>query len=187
MLSPLLKKLLFVRQFSIDNGKINILGNRHVMLSDDVLLELQEIDDVRLYSLIKDSTLLQLSKFVEHAKVYKQLKEVVALDISTLSKKISSNEGIIKTIQDIFDIYGLGKMIIASLDNTKKQAVVRIYESVLAETYLKKNKKRAEKAVCAITAAVIAGIFSYVFGKKVDAIEEKCKAKNGDYCEFIIK
>jgi predicted hydrocarbon binding protein len=158
------------------------------MLSDDVLLELQEIDDSRLYGLIKDSTLNQLSKFVEHAKVYRQLKDVISMDISSLSKKIGAgSEGIIKTTQDIFDIYGLGKMTIALLDNPKKQAVVRISNSSIAEAYIHKNKKRSSKPVCAITSAVIAGIFSYLFGKKVDAIEEKCKAKGNDFCEFIIK
>jgi len=188
MLSPLLKKLLFVRQFSIDNGKIEILGNRHIMLSEDVLLELQDIDDARLYSLIKDSTLNQLSKIVEHAKVYKQLKEVIALDISSLSRKIGAgSEGIIKTVQDIFDIYGLGKMTIVSLDNSKKQAVIKVTDSSIAEAYLNKNKRRAAKPVCTITAAVIAGIFSYLFGKKVDAIEERCRAKSGDLCEFVVK
>jgi len=188
MLSPLLKKLLFVRQFSIENGKIEILGNRHIMLGQDALLELQEVDDARLYNLIKDSTLNQLSKFVEHARVYKQLKDVILIDISSLSKKIGAgDQGIIKNLQDIFDIYGLGKMTIASLDNSKKQAVVRIYDSSIAEAYLNKNKKRSSKPTCTITAAVIAGIFSYLFGKRVDAIEEKCKAMGSDYCEFIIR
>jgi predicted hydrocarbon binding protein len=188
MLSPLLKKLLFVRQFSIDNGKIDILGNKHIMLSEDVLLELQEIDDAKLYNLVKDSTLNQLSKFVEHAKVYRQLKDVIAIDISSLSRKMGAgSEGVIKTVQDIFDIYGLGKMTIASLDNSKKQAVVRIQSSSIAEAYLKKNKRRSSKPICAITAAVIAGIFSYLFGKKVDAIEGKCKARGNDFCEFIVR
>jgi len=188
MLSALIKKLLFVRQFSIDKGRIEILGNRHIMLGEEALLALQEVDDARLYHLIKDSALSQLSKLIEHAKVYKELKDVMAIDISVLSKKIGpGREGTMKTVQDIFDIYGLGKMEVASLDNLRKRAVVRIYDSSIADAYLNKNKKSAPKSVCTITSAVIAGIFSYLFNKEVDAFEDKCKAKAGDFCQFIIK
>jgi len=187
MLSPLLKKLLFVRQFSIDEGKINVLGTDHIMLSSDALLKLQEIDSTKLYDLVKDSTFKQISDFVDHAQVYQQLKEVITLDITSLSKKLGPSEGIVKTIEEIFNIYGLGKLAILRLDNEKKQASVKIIDSSIAKSYLNKNKSRSKTAVCTITAAVLAGMFSYLFKKQVDAVEGRCKAKGNEHCEFIIK
>ncbi len=188
MLSALLKKLIFVRQFSIIDGKIEILGNKHIMLGSDALLELQEIDTEKFYEAMKTSAKSQMKGIVEQAKVYKQLKDVFASDISLLSKKIGAgNQGMLKTVQDIFDIYGLGKMEIVSLNNQNKQATVRIRESSIAKSYLKKNRKKSSRAVCVITSAVIAGMFSYLFNKKVDATETRCLAKGNDLCEFSIK
>jgi predicted hydrocarbon binding protein len=40
--------------------------------------------------------------------------------------------------------------------------------------------------MCTLTAGVLAGIFSYIFGKEVDCIEKKCKAIDSDYCEFEV-
>ncbi len=188
MLSPLLKKLLFVRQFSIADGKIDILGARHIMLASDALLELQNIDTTKLYDLMKDASFKQISDFVEHAKVYSQLKNVVLLDISRLSKKLGTgDEGLLRTLQEIFDIYGLGNLVITALDNTKKRASVRVYESSIAKAFLEKEKKKSKNAICTITAGVLAGIFSYLFKKQVDAVEGKCLAKGNSFCEFLIK
>gem|GEM_PF-1728992 len=188
MLSPLLKKLLFVRQFSVADGKISILGKRHVMLPDDALLELQNIDNSRLYDIVKDATFKQLAEFIEHAAVYKQLKEVMLLDILALSKKLGAGEeGALRTLQDVFDVYGLGKLVIIDLDNTRKRVSARVYESSIAQAWLAKNKTKSKTATCTLTAAVLAGIFSYLFKKSVDCVEGKCLAKGNSCCEFLIK
>lgn len=187
MLSPLLKKLLFVRQFSMADGKIDILGDRHIMLSDNAILDLQEIDETKFYETMKSSTLTQLQDFIEHAKVYEHLKNTLIVDIANLSKKLGSGEGIVNTLQQIFDLYGLGLMEIPALDNTKKQAVVRIRESTIALAYLKRSRKSSLKPVCVITAAVLAGIFSFLFKRNVDAAEVKCTAQGKGFCEFVIK
>jgi len=188
MISPLIKKLMFVRQFSIDNGKIDVLGSKHIMLASDALLELQEIDNAKLYDLMKDSAFKQISKFVEHAKVYSSMKNALLLDVSVLSKKLGTgDEGLLKTLQDIFNIYGLGSLVIVSLDNDKKQASVRVMESSIAQAYRAKNKKSSAMPVCSITSGVLAGIFSYLFKKQVDAAESRCLAKGASFCEFLIK
>ena len=187
MLSPLLKKLLFVRQFNMDDGKIEILGNKHIMLSDQAILELQEIDETKFYELMKSSTLKQINDFIDHAKVYKQVKSVILWDVGKMTKKLSSAEGVVKASQEIFNLYGLGSMQIVKLNNEKKQAVVRIKNSTIAKAYLKKYKKKSKKPVCVITAAVLAGIFTYLFQKQVDAAEDSCLAKRNSSCQFIIK
>lgn len=187
MLSELLKKLLFVRQFNMDQGKIEILGKRHIMLSDTALLDLQNVDETKFYELMKQSTLKQINDFVNHAKVYKQLKSTISWDVSDLSKKLGSSEGIVKNSQEIFNLYGLGLIEIVDLSNEKKTAIVKIRDSTIAKAYLERNKSRSKNPVCVITAAVLAGIFSYLFQKSVDAAETSCNAQSSGNCQFIIK
>ena len=187
VLSAILKKLLFVRQFNINDGKITLLGDRQVMLSSSAILELQEIDETKMYDIGKKSSLKNLVKIVDHAKVYSKVKDVFVRKIASLGKKIGeSDEGAIKVLQDVFNVYGLGEMHLQKLDNRSKQALVMIDGSTIAEEYRKKNKKKSSRAVCALTAGVIAGIFSYIFDKKVDCVETKCKAKSGSYCLFKV-
>ena len=187
MLSPLIKKLLFVRQFEIDQGKISILGKRHIMLSDQALLELQEIDETKFYDLVKRATIKQLGDFVDHAKVYENLKGTLLTDVDNLSKKLGGREGIVKTLQNIFDLYGLGLIEIEKLNNDKKEAIIKVRDSTIAKAYKDKGRQKSKKPVCVITAAVIASIFSFLFKKQVDAAEVRCLAQGSGFCEFVVK
>src|SRR3989344_907314 len=112
-LSPILKKLMFVRQFDIDQGKIKVLGDREIMLHASALLELQEIDESKVYDVAKKSGKANISGAVAHAKVYGKMKDVFIEEIKQLGKKIGeTDEGTIKTLQELFDIYGLGELVI---------------------------------------------------------------------------
>lgn len=187
VLSPILKKLLFVRQFDIDNGKIEMLGDREIMLNASAILELQNIDETKLYDLFKKSSFKNLASFVEHAKVYDKMKSVFLGDIAKLGRKIGESDvGVIKTLQDIFNVYGLGEMSIQEITNSSKQALVMIRESTIADQWMKKNKKKSSMATCTITAGAIAGMFSYIFGKQVDCVEAKCQAQGNGYCLFKV-
>src|SRR3989344_3924106 len=136
-LSAILKKLLFVRQFDIDKGKITILGDREIMLSASAILELQEIDETA-----KQSSLKNIRGAVEHAKVYGKMRDVFMEEIAHLGDKIGqSDEGVINTLQELFNIYGLGEINIQELDNKGKTAIVIIRDSALAEEYQKKRGK----------------------------------------------
>lgn len=186
-LSGILKKLLFVRQFDIDEGKINLLGNREIMLHASAILELQEIDESKLYDLAKKSGFKNIAGVVEHAKVYSKMRSVFVDEIAQLGKKIGeTDEGTIKTLQEIFNIYGLGEMSIQEIDNKANQALVAIKDSTIALEWTKKNKKKSKSAVCTLTAGVLAGVFTYIFGKAVDCVEAKCKAEGNGYCLFKI-
>ncbi|MBI5148900.1 hypothetical protein HZA33_04445 [Candidatus Pacearchaeota archaeon] len=187
MISGFLQKLMFVKQFMILDGKIEILGTKHIMLAADALLGLQETDSTKTYDLVKDSVFKNMTEFVEHAKVYKALKDIALLDVIKLSKKIGGEEGMLKTLRDVFDIYGLGTMTILDLNNEKKTAFIRIDESSIAQAYINHEKKRSKTPECTITAAVLAGMFSFLFNKDVDCIEGKCLAKGDIYCEFAVK
>jgi len=187
VLSPILKKLLFVRQFDIDNGKITLLGDREIMLSASAILELQAIDESKLYAAAKKSAFRDISGIVEHAKVYDKMKSVFISDIARLGAKIGETDvGVLKTLQDLFNVYGLGEMSIADINNTKKQALINIKDGTLAEEFLKKKRARSKEAVCTLTAGVIAGVFSYIFGKEVDCVEAKCKAQGYSNCMFKV-
>lgn len=184
-LSPLLQKLLFVNQFSIANGKVEILGNRYVMLDASNLLILQEIDKSKMYSSMKSSTKNGLKSLVEHAEVYKGLKDQSLKNIVELSKKIGkSDEGTLKTLQSILDTYGLGQIEINDLNNEKKTAMISVKNSTIALEHKKKDKSK--KMVCTLTAGILAGAFSFIFGKSVDCVEKKCLAKGDDNCFFEV-
>lgn len=184
MLSPLLQKLMFVSQFGINEGKVEILGNRYILLDASQFLVLQGIDKTKAYNLMKDISGKQIKNLVEHAQVYKGVKDQAIKNIIEIGKKVGkTDEGMIKTLQEIFDIYGFGKMEIIELDNKKANAIVRITDSTMAREYLK-TKAKSKTPVCTITSGVLAGMFEYILGKDVDCIEEKCVAKGDDFCEF---
>ena len=186
-LSPMLKKLLFVRQFDIDKGKINLLGSAEVMLNASAILGLQEIDETKVYKAAKESSLKDISGAVEHAKVYGKMREVLIEEIAELGKKIGQTDaGTIKTLQDIFNVYGLGEMAITNIDNAKKQAIISLRSSTIAESWQESNRTRAKKPVCSLTAGVLAGMFSFIFGKEVECVEDKCKSQGNGYCLFKI-
>lgn len=185
-LSPLIQKLLFIKKFSINKGKIEILENRYSMIDAGSLLALQDIDQSKMYQSAKNSSKENINALVNHAKVYKNIKGQELKNIAELSKKIGESEkGTINTLQNIFNIYGLGEMEVTSLKNDKKEAVVRIRESALAVKRLQKGKSK--KPICSLTAGILAGIFSFLFKENVDAYEKECLAKGDDYCVFIIK
>ena len=187
VMSPLIKKLMFVRQFDIDEGKIEMLGDREIMISASVLLELQEQDQSKLYEAAKTSSFKNIKGVIEHSKVYGGVKEVMSREFAQLGKKIgNSEEGTIRVLQEVFNVYGLGNMAIPNMDNKNKKAVVTVKDSALAEEWVGKNKKRSAKPVCTLTAGVLAGVFSYIFSKKVECAEESCKTQGKDYCLFNV-
>lgn len=186
-LSPILKKLLFVRQFSIDEGKINLLGAREIMLNASAILELQDIDESKLYDLGKKSGFKNIAGAVEHAKVYKKMKDVFIDEIASLGRKIGqTDEGTMRVLQDIFNVYGLGEMSIEKIDNKSREALVVLRESTIAQEWVKKNRKHSKTPVCTLTAGVLAGMFSYLLGKQIDCAETQCLAQGRSYCLFKI-
>ena len=184
-LSALLQKLLFIKKFSAEKGKIEILDSRYVLLNAESLLVLQEIDKTKMYKVIKDASKSNMKKLVQHASVYKNIKDQSLKNIAELSQKIGkSEEGIVKTLQSLFEIYGLGDLEIVELDNENHKASLRIRDSSLAYYQLKKGKSK--EPVCSLTAGILAGIFSYLFKKEVDCVEINCHAQGNDLCEFKV-
>ncbi len=187
-LSSFLQKLLFVNKFTIKDGEINLLDNPYIMLDASILLTLQEVDESKMYQGMKEGSKKNLKNLVKHAKVYKNIKNQSLKNLAELSKSISkSEEGVIKTLQEIFDVYGLGKMEIEELDNSGKEAKIKITNSTIAKETLKKYEKKSKTPVCTLTAGILAGIFSFLFKKNIDCVEKSCLAKGDDYCFFLVK
>jgi len=164
MMSAFLKKLLFVRQFDLAEGKIEMLGKREIMLPSNFIFAIQD-GNKNTYELIKMLT-------------FENIKE--------WGDKIgSSEEGLIKNIKDIYETFGLGPLEITDLRNEKKEAIIVIRESVIAKEY-SKIKRSSKGAKCEIIASILAGMFSYIFGSDVDAVETKCLFSGSEYCMFNV-
>jgi predicted hydrocarbon binding protein len=184
-LSSFIQKLLFVKQFSIDKGKIEIFGSRYIMLDASDILVLQDIDQSKVYNSAKESSKTNIENLVKHAQVYKGIKSQSLKNIANLIKKIGKNDqGVIKTLQQIFEVYGLGKLNTVELNNDHKTAHLQIKDSTIAQSQLKKGPSK--QPVCSLTAGILAGIFSYIFNKDVNCKETKCIATKQDICEFQI-
>ncbi len=139
MLSTFLKKLLFVRQFFMTDGKIEILGKRQVMLPKEVVSELERV-----------------SPKIE----YKSLKKIFREGVKDYAKKIGSGEeGMFKNVTDIFETFGLGRMEVVKNDNKKKMCVIKVYDCPLINGIGKSQ----------ILTAAMSGMFSFLFNKDVDA------------------
>ncbi len=148
MISPFLKKLLFARQFFMIDGKIEILGKKQIMLPADVIVELEKNN----------------SKVV-----YDSVKEVIKKYIRDYAKRLGSpEEGMLKSIDSLFETFGLGKMRIVDIDYKQKKCLVSIINCP--------DKSN-------LTPAVLAGIFSFLFEKNVDA--EKTKKLHNTYSYMI--
>ena len=149
MLSPFLKKLIFVRQFFITDGAIEILGEKQIMLPFDAVSHLQN-----------DKTFAVMSTEMRKAMEY-------------YAKKIGSDSGgMIKTVQDIYETMGLGKMQIIKLDNSKKEIIIRLMNAGVINPTL--------------VSGVLCGLFSFVFNK--DLTEKNIVVKkSAGYVDISIK
>lgn len=158
---------MFARQFSIADGKIEIIKLRNMMISPEFILELQKKDSKRVYELSKKS----IEEELKHFK----------------SKISIGGPASLNRVEEIYEVLGYGKFKVVDLDTKKKRSVVNIYNSPIAESYKKNNKKKSKKTQCDFIAGKISGVFSFIFNKKVEAKEVKCLAKGDDFCQFVVK
>ena len=149
MLSPFLKKLLFVRQFFINEGKIEILGQKQFMLPLSAISKLKQ------------------------KETFSILQSEVQKSMESYAKKMgSSSGGMVKSVQDIYETMGLGKMKIIKLDQKKKQTVLRIANIKVSDT--------------TVLEGVLSGLFSFLFQKKLGQ-ENFVVQKKGAFIQITIK
>jgi len=164
MLSAFLKRLMFARQFNIDNGKIEILGCDNIMLSSEFFIQLQEMTNDKAYELAKEPTRQLIERY------FKKIG----------SDQTRSNE----TVEGIFNNFGLGRLQV--VETRSDRTVVNIHNSTLAEKHVK-AKGYADSCICTLTAGVLAGMFSFLLKKDLNSEEVDCIAKGNPACKFIIK
>ncbi|MBI5390895.1 hypothetical protein HZB02_05360 [Candidatus Woesearchaeota archaeon] len=166
MFSPFIKKLMFARQFSIDNGVIELIGKRQVMLPSEALLYFDLIDEKKAYELAKKSG-----------------KETIEYYAKRLG---GSSEGMLKIIEEIFESFGLGKMKVTKFDGIQKVVEIIIPDSTIGHVAKEKYKKTKDPACC-ITAGMLAGMFSFLLKKDVQCKEVTCIAMGHGGCKFEIR
>ena len=165
MMSAFLKKLLFVRQFSIEDGKIEMLGKREIMLPSNILFWMQ----------------------AQNKQTYELSKQMTIESVKEFGKKIgSSEEGMIKNMKEIYETFGLGPLEINDLKNEKKEATITIKDSSMAKEYMRYNKSAAKTGQCELIAGILAGMFSFLFNADVNARETKCLSTGSPSCIFSI-
>ncbi len=158
MFTAFLKKLLFARQFSIIDGKVEILGKRQLMLPSDVIL----------------SALSNLSE-----EQYGKATEAVKGILVEYAKKLGSGEeGMLKNLENIFETFGLGHLELMRLDNKGKTCIVRVHQPPI-------TSGKMEDAEGNLICMVLSGMFAFFFGKSVHA--KRVGAKGKGYEEYIIK
>lgn len=165
MVSAFLKKLMFARQFDIDGGKITVLGQQQVMLPSELIFEMQEIDSKRVYNFTKERTKVMIGNYFKR-----------------IGTSFARSDNV---VCDIFNNFGLGKLEI--IENSKVKSTVKVFDSTIALDFMKKNKGFTNKPVCGVTAATLAGMFSFLNSKDLNATEVECHAKRDVACKFVIK
>lgn len=158
MISPFLKKLLFARQFSMIDGKIDILGKNQVLLPADTIFELGKINP---------------------NAAYKSIKNTMHKDMVDYARKLgSTDEGMLKVVSELFESLGLGSMEILDIDNKKRRCLIRVHNP----TFL----SNADDEGAVITPAILSGMFSFFFNRDVDAKKSILKLKGMNYYEYVI-
>ena len=163
MLSNFIKKLLFARQFYMNDGNIEVMKIKQVMLSSAVIHELNS------------------------PMVYNAVKENIRKEFHEIANNFGSERtDLLKSVEDIFEVYGLGKLEISKIDENGKSASLNLFNSSIAHAHNSKNLN-SDAPVCFLTSAVIAGIFSFLFDDDVNCTEKRCFGKGDEYCEFVVK
>ena len=132
------------------------------MLPSDILIRLQKIDEKKYSSVIKELTKKNIEYYAKRMGV--------------------TSSGMIKSMSEVFETFGLGKMQIIDLNNKKKKAVIRI-----SNTPFIKDCKDLKIKNCVLHNATLSGMFSFLFKKDVKSETKACMVKNKKYCEFVIK
>jgi len=155
---------MFVNQFTIDNGQVDILGNKQLLLP------------------------VQIIELLNDKKAYDFIKQTVKIGMDEEIRKIGSTTPLqrFNNLKDLMNTFGIGNIDVTFIDSKKQKAMIQINNSTIANYYISQRKKTTVP-VCVITKAVLAGAFSSFFGKDVDSEETKCMSLGENYCQFSIK
>ncbi|MEM0372441.1 MAG: 4-vinyl reductase [archaeon] len=168
--------------FDFDSALISSLGGRmalvHVSLLHDLIVRMEgsfgpSVWDV-FYDYSKKSAVQHAYKFFdsEYVKKYLTENDLTADDVFSLSIGILAQ-------------YGLGKAEVSPAGLPENEGEVRVHNSSVAD-YLVKRRGVSSKPSCYYVAGLIAGFASVVYGKDLDAKEEKCASTGSEDCVFRV-
>lgn len=163
----IIKKLLFARQLSFEEGSVILLGIPIVMHPVATMVSIRKIleernETVLLYRACKDS-----------GKIYQlNIKKAFGMDRNKM----------IEWGINSLTLGGWGKIKIAKLDYDKKMAIIRLDDSSFAKLY-----GRSKEFIDDVFRGYAASTGGIIFNKDCDAVEVKCIAKGDGCCEFLVK
>ncbi len=117
--------------------------------------------------------------------------EILGEKIGSEAAQIALDKGLIKGLdestfkflQNVYLNSGWGKW---EYEKRGDEIIARVYNPFEADAH-KIAFGEVEEPSCFFTRGYLKGFFSTLLGKEVDVVEEKCKARGDEYCEFHIK
>jgi predicted hydrocarbon binding protein len=167
MLNDFIKRLLMMRQFSIENGKIELLKDSQLLVNSDLITQLGLIDPEKFYKLVKENV---KEKTISYTKVMGSTPSMISVE----------------SLKSLFESLGIGSLQIQDINKTEKRALIKITNSAIALSHIEK-KIKSKEPVCNYVSGVLAGAFSAIFEKDVNCKELNCMVLGSKQCEFVIR
>lgn len=172
--SNIFKKLLLTRALHFEEGKVEILGLKGIIIPISAFCDFQK----------------KLSENIGEKKTFESIKE-----IGKSQGKLAVNSGITKfgKLSEKFleleiglaEMLGLGKFEIVNIDLKDAKSVIHV-QSNFAKEYLQKFGKSKQPIDYFLT-GLIEGFSENFIKKPVICKETICIGMGNSYCEFIVK
>lgn len=157
-----------MRHFSLEDGKIHIF-QRPVVIDDlDAVLFLQR----DLMELGLDNTIYHACKKSGY-EWFKNMRD---------KYKVGVEESVRKWGPDMMRVAGWGAPVVLKFDPKKALIHYRIDNSIVAERLM-----GAKFPVCHRVRGYGTGMSEFLFGRKMDGVEIKCRAAGDPDCEMLLK
>lgn len=166
----IIKKLLFARQISFEEGEIKLLGQTIVMTPVTIYIELHKY--------------LKKSQPKKYGQIIYNLASEVSkkYDITLKEKYNMKPQKLIEWDINTLALAGLGQAKVMKFDLKKKEAIIRVVNSPIA-----KALTPSKQPIDFIIAGYIGGSGTIIFNsKKIICKEVTCQAKGQTHCEFHV-
>ncbi|MFC2143834.1 V4R domain-containing protein [Candidatus Aenigmatarchaeota archaeon] len=168
-LGMVFKKFLMARQVEMEKGRFAVSGVRLTGSAVSTLVSIQEEIIQEMGS--KGVKILYAGGKIGGNELVKKLMRMMG---------VSGMKTVDLLATGCTEMLGWGIVSVLKCDFDKNHAVFNVEDSPL-------GIKRQSKAFCHIERGLIAGAMEEIFGKKIDAIEVKCRSLGHPFCQFDIK
>jgi predicted hydrocarbon binding protein len=174
MLAEFLKKAIFSRMFTADEGKIKLLKSDYMLVHVPAMAEM-----------IYDFSKIKGGKKKLYDTGYDSGEDVMLDFKSVLSPAKIIVNTMMNTMMGVQEMLGWGKFDLKKFDKKKSYMVIH-WDSAIARAMIKKFG-RQDEPMCSWPCGVLAGALGVLLDDKLQARETKCIAKGDEYCELIIE